>query len=99
MILWALPNYAAIVVLVTLAFVEPSMPLRVQHTVDGFWMLVALLLPISTIMAAIKAVQLSIRAVDGTQVRVWRPVLAWGVVAFALAFNVFSYIVISHTLR
>ncbi len=61
-VLWALPNYAAVVVLVTLAFVASSIPLRVQHTVEGFWMLFALLLPISTIMAAVKAVQLSLRA-------------------------------------
>jgi len=98
-VLWALPNYAAVVVLVTLAFVASSIPLCVQHTVEGFWMLFALLLPISTIMAAVKAVQLSLRAGDESRVHIWRPVVAWCLVALALAFNVFSFIVISRTLR
>ncbi len=98
-VLWALPNYAAVVALVALALVASSIPLRVQHAVEGFWMLFALLLPISTIMAAVKAVQLSLRAGDVSQVHIWRRVVAWCIVAFALAFNVFSYIVISRTLR
>ena len=98
-VLWSLPNYAAVVVLVTLAFVASSIPLRVQHTVEGVWMLFVLLLPISTMMAAVKTVQLSLRAADQSKVHRWRSVVAWCLVALALAFNVFSYIVISRTLR
>jgi hypothetical protein len=98
-VFWALPNYAAVVVLVTLGFVASSIPLPAQHAAEGFWMLFALLLPISTIMAAVKAAQLSLRAGDGSQVHICRSVFAWCLVASALAFNVFSYIVISRTLR
>jgi hypothetical protein len=98
-VLWSLPNYAVVVVLVGLAFVASTIPLRVQHTVAGVWMLFALLLPISTIMAAVKTVQLSLRAADQSKVHHWRPVVAWCLVGLALAFNVFSCIVISRTLR
>jgi len=98
-VLWSLPNYAGIVFLVTLAFVASSIPLRVQHTVEGFWMFFALLLPISTIMAAVKAAGLSLRADDESQAHIWRPVVAWCLVALAFAFNVFSYVVISRALR
>jgi len=98
-VLWSLPNYAAVVVLIALAFVASSIPLRVQHTVEGVWMLFALLQPISTIMAAVKTVQLSLRAADQSKVHHFRPVVAWCLVALALAFNMLSYIVISRTLR
>jgi hypothetical protein len=93
-VLWVLPNYAALVVLITLSFQASFVPLRVQHTLEGWWMLFALFLPITTIVAAVKAVQLSLRA-GGEQLNFWRPVAGWGLVAFALAFNVFSYVVIS----
>ena len=96
---WALPNYAGIVLLVILAFVESHLPLRMLHTFESFWMLVALLLPLSTIIAAVNAVRLSLRVGDESQIRIWQPVVAWCLVAFAVAFNVYSYIVISLTLR
>jgi hypothetical protein len=96
---WALPNYAGIVLLVILAFVESYLPLRVQHTLESFWMLVALLLPISTIIAAVHAVRLSLRVGDESQIRIWQPVVGWCLVTFAVAFNMYSYIVISLTLR
>ena len=97
-VLWVLPNYAAVVVLITLAFLASSVPLRVQHTLEGEWMLFALLLPICTIMAAVKAVQLSL-STGGEQLQFWRPVAGWCLVALALAFNAFSYVVISRALR
>jgi len=61
-------------------------------------MLFALLLPISTIMGAVKAVQLSLRR-GGGQLYFWAPAVGWCLVAVALGFNVFSLIVISRTLR
>jgi hypothetical protein len=97
-VLWVLPNYAAIAVLIALAFLASSISLRVQHTLEGFWMLFALLLPISTIMAAFKAVQLSLRG-NGEQPYFWMLGVGWGLVAVAVGFNVFSFMVISRTLR
>jgi hypothetical protein len=96
-VLWVLPNYGAILVLVTL-YIFQTLPLRAQHTLEGWWMLVAIFLPISTLVAAVKAVQLSVRA-GGVKFHLWQPVAAWCLVAPALAFNVFSYMVISHALR
>jgi hypothetical protein len=98
-VLWSLPNYAAVVVLIALALAASSIPLRVQHTVEGVWMFAALLLPISTLFAMVKAVRLSLRAGDEGEVRIWQPIVAWCVVAVAIAFNVFSYVVIARTLR
>lgn len=97
-VLWVLPNYVAILALITLALPEPSIPLRMQHTLEGFWMLFALLLPISTIIAALKAVQLSLGG-GGEQLYVWAAAIGWCLVAVALGFNVFSFIIISRTLR
>jgi hypothetical protein len=98
-VLWSLPNYAAVVVLIALAFVEPSIPLHVQHTVEGVWMLAAIFLPISTLFAIVKAVQISLRAGDEAEVRIWQSIVAWCLVAAAMACNVFSYVVIARTLR
>ena len=61
-------------------------------------MLFALFLPLSTFVAAVKAIQLSLRA-GGLTFRFWQPIVAWCLVALALAFNVFFYIVISQALR
>lgn len=93
--LWSLPNYTAVVVLIALVFVEPSLPLHVQRTVEGAWMFAALFLPISTIFAMAKAVHLSLRAGDKAEVRIWQSVVAWCLVAVAVAFNVFSYVVLA----
>jgi len=98
-VLWSLPNYAAVLVLIALVLVASSIPLLVQHTVEGVWMFAALLLPISTLRAMVKAVHLSLRAGDEGKVRVWQPIVAWWVVAAAIAFNVFSNVVIARTLR
>lgn len=98
-VLWVLPNYAAIAVLMILAFLTSAIPLRVQHTLEGLWMLSALVLPIATIMAAVKAVQLSLHGGGSEQVYSWLPSVAWCLVAVALGFNVFSFIVISKALR
>jgi|KBSSwiStaDraftv2_1062776.scaffolds.fasta_scaffold00251_48 hypothetical protein len=96
-VLWMLPTYGAIFVLVTL-YISHTLPLRGQHTLEGWWMLVALFLPVSTLVAAVKTVQLSVCA-GGVKVDFWQVVAAWCLVAPALAFNVFSYMVISHALR
>ena len=44
-VLWSLPSYAAVMVLMALAFVASSIPLGAQRTVEGVWMFVALFLP------------------------------------------------------
>jgi TonB family protein len=95
---WTLPNYVAIVYLIAFASAS-SIPLRVQHTVEGVWMFAALFLPISTIFAVVKAVHLSLRARDETEVRIWQSIVGWCLVAVAIAFNLFSYVVIARTLR
>jgi len=96
-VLWVLPNYAAILVLVIL-YLSEILPFRTPHTLEGWWILIALLLPISALVAAVKAVQLSLRA-EGVRYVFWHSVVAWCLVAPAVAFNVFSYMVISHGLR
>jgi|SRR6476659_3539265 len=96
-VLWVLPNYAAILLLVIL-YISEILPFRTPHTLEGWWMLFALFLPISTLVATVKAVQLSLRA-GGVGFHFWRPVAAWCLVAVAIAFNLFSYMVISHALR
>jgi hypothetical protein len=50
-------------------------------------------------MAAVKTFKLSLRAADQSKVHHWQSVVAWCLVAVALAFNVFSYIIISRALR
>jgi len=98
-VLWVLPNYAAIVVLIVLAFLSSSIPLRMQHTLEGFWMIVALLLSISTVAAAVKAVQLSVRRGGSEPLYFLAPAVGWCFVAVAVGFNVFSFVVVSRALR
>jgi hypothetical protein len=70
-----------------------------QHTFEGFWMIFALLLPISTVMAAVKAVQLSVRRGGSEQLYFLAPAVGWCLVAVAVGFNLFSFIVVSRALR
>ena len=93
-----LPNYVAGVFLISLGFAASVIPLRVQHALEGLWMFAALFLPISTILATVKAVRLSLRLGDEAEVRIWQPIVGWCLVAVAIAFNVFSYVVIARTL-
>jgi hypothetical protein len=96
-VLWLVPNYVAILALVTLS-IAGILPLDAQHTLEGWRMLFPLFLPISTLVAAVKALQLSLRA-GGLTFHFWQPIAAWCLVMLALAFNAFSYMVISHALR
>jgi hypothetical protein len=73
-------------------FVNGSLPLRVQVGVFGVWMIIALILPIATVVAAVKAAALPFRAPD-TRVRLLRPVFGWCLVAVAVTMNVFCYAV------
>jgi len=96
-VLWLMPNYAAILVLVTLCF-SHFLPLSARHTLEGWWMLFALFLPISTLVAGVKAVQISLCA-GGVRFHLLQLIAAWSLVAAALAFNVFSWMIISYALR
>jgi len=53
-VLWVLPNYAAILVLVTL-YISDILPFREPHTLEGWWMLFVFVVPVSTFVAALKA--------------------------------------------
>jgi len=96
---WTLPNYVGVVFLIALGFVTSVIPLRVQHALEGLWMFAALFLPISTIFATVKAVHLSLCVEHDAEVRIWQPIVGWCLVAVAIAFNVFSYVVIARALR
>jgi hypothetical protein len=61
-------------------------------------MVVALIIPIPTLVAAIKAASVRLQAADN-QLQLWRPVTAWCMVAVALITNVFCYAVIARALR
>jgi hypothetical protein len=61
-------------------------------------MLVAALLPITTIVAGFKASRIPLGAGDNG-LRVWPSLVAWCLVAFAVALNVACYKTIADTLR
>jgi hypothetical protein len=97
---WCLPTY--LVVGITAALMSKhfytSLPFHSQRLFDETWMGVAILLPIFTIVAAVKAVALRFASADN-QVSVWRPVLGWGLVIVAFVLNALCYRVIADTLR
>ena len=97
-LLWCLPTYAAVVIALALASVHPSIPFRLQLALSNAWMVVALFLPIGTLVAAVKAVAVPFRATDN-QRHIGRYVLGWCLVVVALAMNVFCYMVIARALR
>jgi hypothetical protein len=97
---WCLPTY--LIVGITGALMSKhfyaSLGLSSQRLFDETWMGVALLLPVFTIVACVKAVALRFASAD-RQTWVWRPVLAWGIIVVALVLNVLCYRVIADTLR
>jgi hypothetical protein len=88
-VLWSLPSYAALTVLIALAFAASSIPLGAQRTVEGVWMFAALFLPISTILAMVKALHLSFRAGDEAEVRLWQSIVGWSLVAVVVPLTYF----------
>src|SRR5205807_1265962 len=50
-------------------------------------------------LAIVKAMHLSLRAGDEAEVRIWQSIVAWCLLVAAMAFNLFSYVVIARTLR
>jgi Mn2+/Fe2+ NRAMP family transporter len=61
-------------------------------------MVLALILPIATLVAAIKAASVRFHVADH-ELQVWRPVLSWCMVAVALTMNVFCYTVVARALH
>lgn len=73
-------------------------PLRLQTGLSDAWMIVALVLPVTTLVAAVKAASVKVHTA-GDRLQIWRPALGWCMVAAALAMNVFCYAVIARALR
>jgi hypothetical protein len=74
-----------------------SLPFHRRLLFDDIWMTVVALLPIPTIVAAVKAVPLRFRVAN--ERTVWQPIVGWGAVLVAAALNVLFYRVIADTLR
>ena len=100
MLYWCLPTY--LVVGITAALMSKhfyaSLGFNSQRLFDEIWMGVALLLPVFTIVACVKAVAVRFASGDH-QTCVWRPVLAWGIIVVAFVLNALCYRVIADTLR
>jgi len=97
-IAWCLPTYTAVVVALVVGLVNGALPFRVQIGFFGVWMMIALILPIATLVATVKAAAVPFRAPDA-KVRLLRPVFGWCLVAVAVTMNVFCYAVVARALR
>ena len=95
---WCLPTYAVVGIALVLALMSRSLPLRVQIGLSDAWMIVALVLPVTTLVAAVKAASVKLPTTAARR-QIWRPVLGWCMVAAALLMNVFCYAVIARVLR
>jgi hypothetical protein len=92
---WCLPTYAAVVSAILLALVQTKLPFRVQLFTFEAWAFVALFLPLSTIVAGVKAARLF----HPTNRVVLHVVVACCFVVVALVMNVLCYRVIADVLR
>ena len=95
---WCLPTYAAMAMVLLMAFAADRLPFRTQIGLSDVWMVIALILPVPTLIAAVKAAAVPLHAEDGL-LHFWRPLLGWCMVAAALSVNVFCFIVIGRALR
>ena len=96
---WCLPTFVLLVTTiaeVTIPFYA-HLPFHRQRILDEIWMTVAAFLPITTIVAAVKAISLRFRVAD--EQSIWQPFVGWGAVLAAAVLNVLFYLVIADTLR
>jgi hypothetical protein len=93
-----LPTYAGIATTCFLVPKQAAIPFRLQIALSEIWMTMAALLSITTIVEGFKASGVPLRS-DDNRLQVWRPLVAWCVVAFALVLNLVGYKVIADTLR
>lgn len=64
MVFWCLPTYAAVASILLLAPLQAAIPFRLQLALTDTWMLVAVFLPITTVVAGFKASGVHFRADD-----------------------------------
>jgi hypothetical protein len=96
---WCLPTFGVFVATVVLVATHfyTSAPFRHRLLFDDIWMGVVVFLPISTVVAGVKAVALRFHSADARYV--WQPIVGWGAVLAAAALNVLFYRVVADTLR
>jgi len=96
---WCLPTFVVLMATIVMVGTQfyTSLPFHRRLLFDEIWMGVAVLLPIPTVLAAVKATALRFRTADERYV--WQPIVGWGGVLTAAVLNVLFYRVVADTLR